>query len=63
MININGNYYQTELLNSHLIRARCDNLLPQDELFVAQVGDDKYQLSQTEPIIYNPSQWNSGSGS
>ena len=54
MININGNYYRTELLNAHLIRAPYDDLLPQDELFVAQVGDDKFQLSQTEPIIYIP---------
>ena len=52
MININGQYYRTEILNDKTIRAMYDNLLPQDEIFVAQVGDDKYQLSQTEPFIY-----------
>ncbi len=52
MININGDYYQTEILGPDKIRAVCDSLLPQDEVFVAQVGDDKYQLSQTEPYIY-----------
>lgn len=52
MININGEYYKTELIGSKLIRAKYDDLLPQDEIFVAQVGDDKYQLSQTAPLIY-----------
>lgn len=52
MININGDYYKTEQINEHLIRAKYDDLLPQDEIFVAQVGDDKYQLSQTAPLIY-----------
>lgn len=52
MVNINGKYYKTELLGPNLIRAKYDELLPQDEVFVAQVGDDKYQLSQTNSIIY-----------
>lgn len=52
LININGEYYQTEVLTPSTIRARYDALLPQDEIFVAQVGDDKYQLSRTEPFIY-----------
>ena len=54
MININGNYYRTEIIHPGLIRARYDTLLPQDEIIVAQVGDDKYQLSQTEPFVYVP---------
>ncbi len=52
MININGDYYKTELIGPKTIRAKYDDLLPQDEIFVAQVGDDKYQLSQTAPFIY-----------
>lgn len=52
MININGEYYKTELIAPNKIRAKYDDLLPQDEIFVAQVGDDKYQLSQTAPFIY-----------
>ena len=52
MININGDYYRTEILGPEKIRAICDSLLPQDEVFVAQVGDDKYQLSQSESYIY-----------
>ena len=52
MININGTYYRTEILSPTKIRTKYDGLLPQDEIFVAQVGDDKYQLSQTEPFIY-----------
>lgn len=52
MININGEYYKTELIAPDKIRAKYDDLLPQDEIFVAQVGDDKYQLSQTASYIY-----------
>ena len=52
MININGEYYKTELIAPDKIRVKYDDLLPQDEIFVAQVGDDKYQLSQTAPFIY-----------
>ena len=52
LVNINGEYYRTEILGPNRIRAQYDDLLPQDEIFVAQVGDDKYQLSQTEPFIY-----------
>ena len=52
LVNINGEYYRTEILGPDRIRAQYDDLLPQDEIFVAQVGDDKYQLSQTEPFIY-----------
>lgn len=52
MVNLNGEYYQTEILNPGQIRIRYDGLLPQDEIFVAQVGDDKYQLSQSESFIY-----------
>ena len=54
MININGEYYKTEILTPTMIRTRYDDLLPQDEIFVAQVGDDKYQLSQSESFIYQP---------
>lgn len=52
MININGTYYRTEILTPSTIRVKYDSLLPQDEIFVAQVGDDKYQLSQTDVYIY-----------
>ena len=51
VINVNGKYYRTQFLNFHTIRCKYDPL-PQDEIFVAQVGDDKYQLSQTESFIY-----------
>lgn len=52
MFNINGDYYKTEIIGPTKIRAKYDDLLPQDEIFVAQVGDDKYQLSRTESYIY-----------
>lgn len=51
MINVNGEYYRTEFLDFHRVRCKYEPL-PQDEIFVAQVGDDKYQLSQSESVIY-----------
>ncbi len=52
MININDSYHKTELIDFETIRCKNETLLPQDKIFIAQVGDDKYQLSQTEIFIY-----------
>lgn len=51
MINVNGEYYRTEFLDFHRVRCKYEPL-PQDEVFLAQVGDDKYQLSRSESFIY-----------
>lgn len=51
MINVNGEYYRTEFLDFHRVRCKYEPL-PQDEIFLAQVGDDKYQLSRSESVIY-----------
>ena len=51
MINVNGEYYRTEFLDFHRVRCKYEPL-PQDEVFLAQVGDDKYQLSRSESYIY-----------
>ena len=51
MINVNGEYYRTEFLDFHRVRCKYE-ALPQDEIFLAQVGDDKYQLSRSESVIY-----------
>ncbi len=52
MININGSYHKTQLVDFETIKCKSDPLLLQDEIIIAQVGDDKYQLSQSEPYIY-----------
>lgn len=52
MININGEYYKTKLVDFETIKCKYDRLLPQDDIFVAQVGDDKYQLSRSESFIF-----------
>ena len=51
MINVNGEYYRTEFLDFRRVRCKYEPL-PQDEVFLAQVGDDKYQLSRSESFIY-----------
>ncbi len=51
MINVNGEYYRTEFLDFNRVRCKYEPL-PQDEIFLAQVGDDKYQLSRSESFIY-----------
>ena len=51
VINVNGKYYRTQFMDFHTLRCLYDPL-PQDEIFVAQVGDDKYQLSQSESFVY-----------
>ncbi len=52
MININDSYRKTQLVDFETIRCKQETLLPNDKIFVAQVGDDKYQLSQSETFIY-----------
>ena len=51
MINVNGKYFKTEFLDFHTVRCIYDPL-PQDEIFLAQVGSDKYQLGRSESYIY-----------
>ncbi len=51
MINVNGDYYKTEMIDFNLVRCEY-NALPMDEIFLAQVGKDKYQLSRSEGFIY-----------
>ncbi|MCQ2530900.1 MAG: sulfatase-like hydrolase/transferase [Lachnospiraceae bacterium] len=51
MINVNGDYYKTEMIDFGLVRCEY-SALPMDEIFLAQVGKDKYQLSKSEAFIY-----------